>query len=188
MASCTKKLAANIVSDCDNRPVAGCDETLYIFNKDDVAAWTEASGVISGLTLAASTNGYKIEGFNRSLNAGHDLEKSGFSQGYKHYVELLLPQNTQAQKEQAEAMASGRFVCIIKRNKADGLGDFEVYGKSLGLVMEEHSGEVNNAETGGNIRIKLMTDENEREPKVPQQYFDTDFATTNTEITGLIAS
>lgn len=188
MASCTTVLAANVLSDCANLPTSGCDETLYIFNKSDVSAWTESGGVISNLALLATKEGYKIEGINRSLNAGHDIEKTGFTSGYKHWVEFLLPQNTQAAKEQAEAMKNGRFICIIKRNKADGLGDYEVYGKSLGMSVEEHSAEVNNADTGGNIRIKLMSLENEREPKVPQQYFDTDFATTKAEIEGLIAA
>lgn len=188
MASCTRVLAANVLSDCANLPTAGCDETLYIFNKADVSAWTESSNVITGLTLLSGKTGYKIEGYNRSLNAGHDLEKTGFSSGYKHWVEFLLPQNNQAAKEQAEAIKNGTFVCIIQRNTADGLGDFEVYGRASGLVIEEHSGEVNNAETGGNIRIKLMTHEQSREPKIPQQYLDTDFSTTKTEIVGLIAA
>ena len=188
MASCTSVLSGNVLSDCDNLPVSGCDETLYIFNKTDIDSWTEASGIITGLTLKSAKNGYKIEGYNRSLDGGHTLVTSGFTNGYQHYVEFLMPQNNQAAKDQAMALKNGRFVCIIKRNTADGLGDFEVYGRALGMSVQTHEAQINNEETGGNIVIRLQTIEGEREPKVPQQYLDTDASTTETEITGLIAA
>lgn len=187
MATCTSKIASNLDLDCANLPVAGVDATLYLANKADVT-FTEASDIITTLTMAASTFVYRISMPDGALTGRHNLVSGGLIPGYSHEVEFILPLNTQAAKEEAMNLAKGRVVAVLLRNNQSGEGYYEIYGRAVGLSVAEHTGDTSDGDTNGNIRIILRTADGQKEPEVPIEYTSTDTPTTTTQLTGLVAA
>lgn len=168
------------MADCDNLPIGGTRARVIVFNYDDIEGYTEDSdGVISDITLASGATGFEFTGFRNDMKKSEEVVKpdTGISK-FKHNCGWVIYERTQIQKNNVEKLARGRFVAIIE-NKGKDDDAFEVIGKGVGV--EVVAGAIRNAhENGGFFIMSFSTpdDQGELEPKLPQTFFDTDYATT----------
>jgi hypothetical protein len=162
----------------------GTKPKLILFNYEDIDTITEASGVITAITLAATKTGFLFEGFkNSNVPSSEKISSPSGQAMFKHQVQFFIYENTQAAKQNIEKLANGKFMAIIENNPAD-LNRFELLGKGCGLEMID--GALNNKnENNGAYTITLATGEGQGEAKLPQTIYLTSVAATKTLVEGL---
>ncbi|WP_462250433.1 hypothetical protein [Ekhidna sp.] len=189
--SCTEKIAADILRDCDNNPpVKGLEQNLLIINWEDLAKSgisLDASNpkeLIDGLTLNSGTSGFLFEGIQSKQNIKHANEfvtNENTQNGLRHILpELIWADNSKAGRAELNKMKNGRFYIISERlwKGADSADAFLFYGYLIGLEMVIVSDESN--ENDGLPVVTFQTPEGFYEPNVPHLLLDTDYATTKT--------
>ena len=178
MANCDG-ISLNADYSCDSPPIAGVEERLVLMNFKDIASFAVQSAnpsIIEGFTLKSGTQAFSFQGVRNSLVPEQHYAPGRFSpSSYEHMLNFLVWDDTQAQKDNLEAMAIEKQVAIIQNaNKT-----FEVYGIRNGLEVTTNDRLPGDQDTGGGYQIVLKTSENEaKEPKLPRTFFLTDFATT----------
>lgn len=171
--------------DCLNPLQGGLTDRLILFNFDDVTSTTQDSeGKITAISLASGTSGYAFNGF-KSNNAQEEAVSLGSGQTlFKHQVNFFIFDISQAQKNNIQKMAIGKFIAIIQNSKKDAKA-FEVYG--LGNGLELPAGVLrNHNENNGAFNITLATRDGQAEAKLPQTFLTTDYSTTLTTINGYL--
>jgi hypothetical protein len=124
---------------------------------------------------------YAFQGIRQSLNPQYELVPGTVSVGYMHTVNFLAFDINQAAKDNYEKMALAKLFAVIenKNNIGNGNSIFEVYGVNVGLEASAITRIPADQESGGAFTIALTTPEAEgKEPKMPQSWFKTDYATT----------
>ena len=179
MADNCAGITLNADYSCDTPPIAGVEERLVLMNFKDIASFAVQSAnpsIIEGFTLKSGTQAFSFQGVRNSLVPEQHYAPGRFSpSSYEHMLNFLVWDDTQAQKDNLEAMAIEKQVAIIQNaNKT-----FEVYGIRNGLEVTTNDRLPGDQDTGGGYQIVLKTSENEaKEPKLPRTFFLTDFATT----------
>ncbi len=159
-------------ADCDNLPPGGTNARLTLFNYDDIEDYTESEdeeGIITEIILKDGKYGYQFLGFRNDVKKSEEVIKPdvGITK-FKHNVGFVVYENTQAQKNNVEKIARGRFVAVVE-NKGKGDNSYEIVGKGVGVEIV--AGPIRNAhENGGFFVISLSTpdDQGELESKLPQ--------------------
>lgn len=175
-------------ADCDNLPIGGTRARVLAINFDDVESYTtDINGVITGINLGAGGFAYEFTGFRNDVKKSDDVIKpdTGIAK-FKHSCGWVIYERTQIQKNNVEKLARGRFV-IIAENKGKDDDAFEVIGKGVGVEIV--AGPIRNAhENGGFFILSFSTpdDQGDTEPKLPQTFFDTDYATTLAAVNALL--
>lgn len=184
--SCGDLLISSVL-DCDNplQGGVGGNSRLVLIQKSDISAVTyDANGNISGITLLAGKSAYSIDGVKQSLKPKYEKTTTSAGQTvYRHTADFFYFDYSQASKKNMERLGNGRYVAIFQNAKGDEHA-FEVLGIDVGLEVTELMRAPQ--ENGGAVKIVLATPENEFEAKLPPTYFDTDFATSLTEINTLL--
>lgn len=174
---------------CTSPLKSGTKPRLLLANYDDVLSVTESAStpdLITAITMATNTVFYVFEGYKQDVKPTQEVIDSGSGQNlFSHKVSFVVYDISQTQKTNLQRMAKGRFVAVLE-NKGKGSDSFEVYG--LGSGMELVPGLVRDPlANGGGYLINLSTADGEFEPKLPQTYFDTDYATTLADMNELAA-
>ena len=179
--------------DCDNPIVPGVDQRLILGNLGDIDTITFDLTIPTLITDITLLSGGKealfFEGIRQSLNPQYSLIPATVSVGYDHQVDFLVFDLNQVQKENLEAMALTKLFAVVQNRNNAGNGDalFEVYGIGTGLELQTNVRIPSDTETGGAFSLSLKTSDNEgKEPKMPQNWFDTDFATTLAKVDALL--
>ena len=182
------QISQGALYDCQNPLQGGAKARLILINLDDYgAATTNSNDVITALTLQANKAAYVFEGFKNSLVKSEEMVNPDSKQSvFKHKIDFAVYDISQAQKNNLQRMALGRFIAITE-NTQKGANTFEVYGLNSGLIMSPGVLRASNA-NNGTFRISLMSPEGEEEVKLPQTFFNTDYATTLAAINGLTFS
>lgn len=191
MAQCGG-ISADILIDCDNPPIAGTKDTLYLFNLDGVDFTYNTTGItpqkiVDGITLPSGQTLFKIEGRNNSITASAELVKGTYFDSYQHNVGFAAFDITPETKAQIEKMVQSGNLCAIVENanrSATGNTAFEIYGITNGL--EVLTGVRNVLENDGIYVLQLGSSELVKEPHLPFSVFDTDYATTLAMIEALL--
>lgn len=188
MAACAL-ITLGATYDCTNPIVPGVNTRLILINKDDISVVTKAAPYITAITLTGVTTGFAFEGYRNSLNPEYSLVPAAFSIGYDHQVKFQIFDISQEQKENLQKMALGRMVAIVENMNNAGNDDnvFEVYGLDVGLDIIELTRIARDMDTQGSFSVLLKTPDDEgKEPKMPQTWFITDYATTKALVDGLL--
>ena len=183
MADCLFDLAADVIKDCDNQPVKGLEKVAYVYNRTKVTITYDVTDTkkITAIVPTSGNQGYKIEGFNLDMNAGHSIVVSDnlpdkYLQTFNFAAWLL----DYAQTQNLDNLQDLLVVVESKNKNVDGSGDgtFKAYGVQTGLYK---SADDHTANDNSGARLITVTNRAEQESTVSSHIvLDTDYATTET--------
>lgn len=156
-------------ADCEALPSGGTRARFIVLNFEDVTGWTESTldGKITAFTMAAGTSGYEFTGFRNDMKKSDEVVNPGIGiNQFKHNAGWVIYERTQAQKNNIEKLARGKYI-IFAENKGKDADAIEVLGKDVGVEIVP--GPIRNAhENGGFFVVSFSTAEGEFESKLPQ--------------------
>ena len=183
MANCDG-LTIGSIYDCDNPIAPGVNNRLLLGNLDDISAITydvTTVTIITDITMKSTKACFAFEGVRQSMNPQYQFIPQTVSVGYDHQIDFLIFDISQLQKDNVEAMGVQKVFGVVQNAQGAGNGDnfFEVYGSIAGMEMLTGGRIPRELETQGALNLSLKTSDNEgKEPKMPQTWFETDFNTT----------
>jgi len=178
--------------DCLNPLTPGVDNTLILMNHEDIDIITydiTDTTTIADIGLKTGKAAFEFDGIRQSLNPQYFFVPASVSVGYDHQIDFLTFDISQAQKDNLESMGLAKLVAIVQNRNAVGNGNtfFEAYGLGVGMEMITNVRIPSDLETAGAFSISLKTSDNEgKEPKLPQTWFATDFNTTEALVQALL--
>lgn len=182
MATICGKINANIKKDCEVPLQMGTRDLAKIINFSDIVSIVYDStnkAQVKDIVLASGKTAFEIDGFKNSIRPLTGLEDGTYFKRHNHSVEILGFDISIDTKEQLNAGIEGRYVVITENYFQGTAGEsaFEIYGLTAGLEITALDRNPNDAETQGAFHIMFSTPLN-KEPKLPNAFFDTDYATT----------
>jgi len=184
VASACGGISAGADYDCESPIVPGVNQRLLLGNLDDIKAVTynvANPSLIEGITMKTGKAMFAFQGIRQSLTPSYEFVAGTVSVGYNHMVNFLAFDINQAAKDNYEKMGLTKLFAIVENKNSVGNGNsiFEVYGGNVGLEAATITRNPSDTESGGAFTIGLATPEAEgKEPKMPQSFFKTDYATT----------
>jgi uncharacterized membrane protein (DUF485 family) len=191
MAFACGAITSGITLNCEDPLTSGVVATFYIANKDDIASITYDPSnpmVADSITMVATKTFFTFEGQLQSTEPKFAMIKGKYVNQFEHSVGALIFKIDPDTKKEILNMKDGNFVCIVQNNYTGATGNckYELYGAGSGLKAEVLERNPNDTENLGAFKIELKTQEYAREGKPPVTFFDTDLATTETAIAGLL--
>jgi hypothetical protein len=182
MATTCGKINANIKKDCNIPLQMGTRDLAKIINLSDIVSVVYDStnkAQVKDIVLKTGATAFEIDGFKNSIRPLAGLEDGTYSKRFNHSVEVLGFDISIDTKEQLNAGIEGRYVVITENyfQGDEGQSAFEVYGLTVGMELTAVDKNPNDAETQGAFHLMFSTPLN-KEPKLPNAFFDTDYATT----------
>jgi len=174
--SCLQTITANITNNCDLPPIAGIEQVVYVIERKKLIASTSvSSNLIDELTKSApATIGYKIQGYNKSSNAGFDLVVSDTEPD--RYTQFFSMVAWGIDADTVEALNDIDDIVVIVENKNkgdDGNGAFEVYGLDTGLWKTSFTKRSN--DNGGTFVLEFASKEGQAPTRSHYVYYDTSY-------------
>lgn len=191
MAMTCGAITAGITLNCEDPLSSGVVATFYIANKDDidVISYDNANPMLAdNVTMKAGKSFFEVQGQLQSTEPLFSMIKGKYINQFEHSVKFLIFKIDPASKQQVLNMKDGNFVCIIQNNYTGATGNskYEIYGAGSGLKAEVLERNPSDTENLGAFSIELKTQEYAREAKPPVTLFDTDLATTDALVAGLL--
>ena len=185
MALCEYKITANIENSCSI--IGGLREIGYIINKSDVASYTEASDVISAITLVEDAVAYKIyTPTNQPFNGTQTALKEGtVINRFTNTASFVVLEHNATTAISMEALANGKYVCIIA-NEYEGTGGaskWQVYGIERGLKATEITRDPYSEDSVGGWAVTMQE---QGASKAAHFFYDTDLETTEAALEALL--
>lgn len=177
-------IASSQVIDCDDKPVAGLDNFLYLFNLSDKATTPETLGTITAITTLAVNQMFKWEGGNNFVNGTYATVVGNVLNSFTHTLTITAPNDAQLGLNEIQNMANARVIgCVAK------FGDLtptvRMYGRVHGMVGDV-VGDESSEDNDGLPLVTLSTPPGKREPKLPQHVLSTDYPGTITMLDALL--
>jgi hypothetical protein len=186
--SCTFGITASILRDCTKQPIAGVEEVAYAVNRKDIATTTfNGSNAVqlTDFTLLATKKAYKIEGFKKEIDAGHDLVSSTTEiDRYNQYFKFESTQIDSATLKNLDNLMD-IVVFVVRKNKGSaGDGAIQVFGLETGLYKSSDTARAQGA--SGKRIIELTNMEEEASTVSNHVFFKTDLATSLAYLVSLL--
>ena len=157
------------ILDCQNLPVGGVSDKLFIYNREDFLkvkdnlVFDAGTGSITSITNPTGIQAYSFDvPPNSAKFPGEIVAVEGGFKTYNHSANFPIIKNKQLAKNQAMAMALSKVVVIYWKNSGEG----ELLGLEQGLSVVTNGYDPSNIDTGGTIPLELKT-EGARESKMP---------------------
>ena len=115
----------------DCRDSIGGIQALYINTVNNITAYTEASGTVSGITKTGVFYKYELEeenSFAQSVGTGNRQNGTFF---FAQQVQAMFQKMKYQTRDLLETLAKNRLVIVVKDNN----GKYWVYGKDKGLMV-----------------------------------------------------
>lgn len=165
--------------DCDNLPPSGTEAIVRAFNYRDILRYEETNGIITDIVLKAGKTGFVFRGFRNDAKKTEEvIVPSVGAPMFKHGSGFVVYHRDQSTKNTVENLCRGRFVFAIEQKGQDETA-FEVVGRKCGLGLVP--GSIRDAHANGGfyvLNFATVDGEGELEPKLPQVFCDTDYATS----------
>jgi hypothetical protein len=153
--------------DCD-LPAGGALARIVLFDRYNLVSLTEVNGVITNIQLLPGTYGYEFLGYPNTASYATDYQRTGV-EGFIHRCNFLIPDRTQPQKENINAICQTR-VCVIVFNND---GTIELGGKESGMeVLPGNIHDANNYD--GFYYINLSSPDGESEEQAMKYILNQD--------------
>lgn len=183
------KITKNIKKSCTNPVQAGTRDRAVIINWEEIADKVFAADLetLEDLILISGATAFEIDGKNNSIKPKAMMAAQAYANMFDHTVEVIGFDISPEIKTELNSMKDGRFV-LVTENYFKGEGGesaFEVYGLTTGLEITVLERDPNDQDTQGAFKITFTTKTN-KEPKLPNAFFKTNYATTKAIIDGLL--
>lgn len=171
---CEKALAACITADCEDPIFTGIEQTAWIFNKSDIADFTDADGVSNLYTaivmkthevddVDVAYTGYKITQFGKTPYTGTvvNMVEGNVMNKFTSEVHFTVPDNCPHASEILDNLKDGKFVVVLANDYkgSDGKGKYQVFGSKKGLYCTAIENDKYSEDTDGGWAVTL-TEEN----------------------------
>lgn len=188
MAACGGVLAANILNDCANKPVAGTEQVVYLFNRSELTATIDGSNanLVTNLAVASTKKGYKLTGFRKNMNAGADIIVSETSpKKWNQFFSFFNWDVTAASVKNIDDLDDVVVVYESKNKGASNAGAFHMLGYPGGLFVSADTKRVN--DNDGNRSIELTNLAGSESLVSEHIVLKTDYATTLSMLEALMS-
>ena len=153
--TCTSKIFQAIDSSC-NLPTPGIEVVAYIYNRTDITPTINGTNSvkITDLDIAATKTGFKITGYKKNMNAGHDLVKAEDAPNrYTHYFSFHGYEFDADAVKNVDSLEDLVVVVERKEKPTDADGIFIIYGLHAGLTTSTDTLRMNDANSVRKIEL-----------------------------------
>lgn len=187
MANCTGELAADIILDCDKKPIGGLEAEITLINRADILSVTYSQtnpALVTAIALKPTKKAWKYEGFKKTANAGSDLVVSdNMPDAFGQYLSLIIWGSDATTVNQLRSLNDMVAIVENKNKGLSGDGAFEIYGLETGLYKTTLTKRSN--DNGGTYNMELGSQAGEESSVPTHIFFDTSYAATSAARTAL---
>ena len=187
---CSKIKTGFINQVCGKPAIAGTTARVILLNYSDVdkSKSVVTDNVISSLILKAGATGYEVDSLPNATVGSDTINAGTYLKTHQHNVVVRIFKKSEAAKKFVNGLTNARVIAIVENNDTGDNGDtkYEVYGWDSGLELTEIT--VTTEMTDGvAYQVTLANGTIAQEGSLPMSLFNTDEATTDLMVDGLLA-
>lgn len=175
---------------CGKPAIAGTTARVILISYSDVdkSKSVVSDNVISSLILKAGATGYEVDSLPNATVGSDTINAGTYLKTHQHNVVVRIFKKSEAAKKFVNGLTNARVIAIVENNDTGDNGDtkYEVYGWDSGLELTEIT--VTTEMTDGvAYQVTLANGTIAQEGSLPMSLFNTDEATTDLMVDGLLA-
>lgn len=187
---CSKIKTGFINQVCGKPAIAGTTARVILLSYSDAdkSKSVVTDNVISSLILKAGATGYEVDSLPNATVGSDTINAGTYLKTHQHNVVVRIFKKSEAAKKFVNGLTNARVIAIVENNDTGDNGDtkYEVYGWDSGLELTEIT--VTTEMTDGvAYQVTLANGTIAQEGSLPMSLFDTDEATTDLMVDGLLA-
>lgn len=187
---CSKIKTGFINQVCGKPAIAGTTARVILLSYSDVdkSKSVVTDNVISSLILKAGATGYEVDSLPNATVGSDTINAGTYLKTHQHNVVVRIFKKSEAAKKFVNGLTNARVIAIVENNDPGDNGDtkYEVYGWDSGLELTEIT--VTTEMTDGvAYQVTLANGTIAQEGSLPMSLFNTDEATTDLMVAGLLA-
>lgn len=187
---CSKIKTGFINQVCGKPAIAGTTARVILISYSDVdkSKSVVTDNVISSLILKAGATGYEVDSLPNATVGSDTINAGTYLKTHQHNVVVRIFKKSEAAKKFVNGLTNARVIAIVENNDTGDNGDtkYEVYGWDSGLELTEIT--VTTEMTDGvAYQVTLANGTIAQEGSLPMSLFNTDEATTDLMVDGLLA-
>lgn len=187
---CSKIKTGFINQVCGKPSIAGTTARVILISYSDIdkAKSVVTDNVISSLILKAGATGYEVDSLPNATVGSDTINAGTYLKTHQHNVVVRIFKKSEAAKKFVNGLTNARVIAIVENNDTGDNGDtkYEVYGWDSGLELTEIT--VTTEMTDGvAYQVTLANGTIAQEGSLPMSLFNTDEATTDLMVDGLLA-
>lgn len=186
---CSKIKTGFINQVCGKPAIAGTTARVILLSYSDVdkSKSVVTDNVISSLILKAGATGYEVDSLPNATVGSDTINAGTYLKTHQHNVVVRIFKKSEAAKKFVNGLTNARVIAVVENNDTGENGDtkYEVYGWDSGLELTEIT--VTTEMTDGvAYQVTLANGTIAQEGSLPMSLFDTDEATTDLMVDGLL--
>lgn len=175
---------------CGKPAIAGTTARVILLSYSDAdkSKSVVTDNVISSLILKAGATGYEVDSLPNATVGSDTINAGTYLKTHQHNVVVRIFKKSEAAKKFVNGLTNARVIAIVENNDTGDNGDtkYEVYGWDSGLELTEIT--VTTEMTDGvAYQVTLANGTIAQEGSLPMSLFNTDEATTDLMVEGLLA-
>jgi hypothetical protein len=187
---CSKIKTGFINQVCGKPAIAGTTARVILISYSDAdkSKSVVTDNVISSLILKAGATGYEVDSLPNATVGSDTINAGTYLKTHQHNVVVRIFKKSEAAKKFVNGLTNARVIAIVENNDTGDNGDtkYEVYGWDSGLELTEIT--VTTEMTDGvAYQVTLANGTIAQEGSLPMSLFNTDEATTDLMVDGLLA-
>lgn len=187
---CSKIKTGFINQVCSKPVIAGTTARVILlsYSEVDKSKSVVTDNVISSLILKAGATGYEVDSLPNATVGSDTINAGTYLKTHQHNVVVRIFKKSEAAKKFVNGLTNARVIAIVENNDTGDNGDtkYEVYGWDSGLELTEIT--VTTEMTDGvAYQVTLANGTIAQEGSLPMSLFNTDQATTDLMVDGLLA-
>lgn len=186
---CSKIKTGFINQVCGKPAIAGTTARVILLSYSDAdkSKSVVTDNVISSLILKAGATGYEVDSLPNATVGSDTINAGTYLKTHQHNVVVRIFKKSEAAKKFVNGLTNARVIAIVENNDTGDNGDtkYEVYGWDSGLELTEIT--VTTEMTDGvAYQVTLANGTIAQEGSLPMSLFNTDEATTDLMVEGLL--
>lgn len=186
---CSKIKTGFINQVCGKPAIAGTTARVILLSYSDVdkSKSVVTDNVISSLILKTGATGYEVDSLPNATVGSDTINAGTYLKTHQHNVVVRIFKKSEAAKKFVNGLTNARVIAIVENNDTGDEGNtkYEVYGWDSGLELTEIT--VTTEMTDGvAYQVTLANGTIAQEGSLPMSLFDTDEATTDLMVDGLL--
>lgn len=187
---CSKIKTGFINQVCGKPAIAGTTARVILvsYSDADKSKSVVSDNVISSFILKAGATGYEVDSLPNATVGSDTINAGTYLKTHQHNVVVRIFKKSEAAKKFVNGLTNARVIAIVENNDTGDNGDtkYEVYGWDSGLELTEIT--VTTEMTDGvAYQVTLANGTIAQEGSLPMSLFNTDEATTDLMVNGLLA-